>query len=140
MTKAMWLVAAVLVTTGATQVWAQSNPAQPSATLTSPLQQAAQQPRPAPDPAKAEPQSADVSQNCKSRPDTSGCPGTGPRLNPPTGAKTPGNTEMLTSPTGMLTDSGGVVPPKESDAKPTQPSTPHAAVLPPLSQPKPPSP
>ena len=135
MTKAIWVVALWLVANGA--AWAQTGPVQPNAGLASPpSQQSAQQPRPAPDPAKADPQTTDVSQNCQARPDTSGCPGTGPRLNPPTGAKTPGNTELLISPTGMLTDSGGVVPPKESDSKP---SAPPPSLVPPLSQPKPPA-
>lgn len=67
-----------------------------------------------------DPQTSDVSKRCTDNPTVSGCPGTGKRVLPPTEQRNPGNGEMLTSPTGMMTDTGAHAPPKEQD-KTSQP-------------------
>lgn len=72
-----------------------------------------------------DPQTTDVGRRCADNPAVSGCPGTGQRVLPPTQQRAPGNGEMLTSPTGMMTDTGAHAPPKEQEAKPVAPNGPN---------------
>ncbi len=103
------------------------------------------------------PSSSDAERNCAQAPQVSGCPGTGTRAMPNTSDKHPGNTEFLTSPTGMMTDSGAQPPANDgrkssSESPPSKPGeSPPAgsgqpspatdrATLPPVSTPRTPPP